>query len=312
MKKVLLFLGLLLVILTALRWLAPHWLVQGGLAGGRLFAGLTPQMADVDGLQMRYLEGGDGPTVVLVHGFGGDAENWLLLARHLTADYRVLAPDLPGFGASAAPADGHYDVIRQADRLAAFVALLAPGEQVHLVGNSMGGQIVTVMSARHPRQVASLALLDPLGVESEPGIEPSAVMRALNGGRNLLLPEDRADFDEFADLLFFRRPPTPGFLIDHYAEQWLVRRDRLAAVFDDISTDYVPLVPLLAQIDVPALVVWGADDQLLPAAGANLLVAGLARGEKVIIAECGHLPMVEKPRETAQAYRAFLARAAAP
>lgn len=312
MKKLLIILALIVVLLGAIRWLAPHWLAEAALGAGRLVAGLEVGHAEVEGLRLRYLSGGSGPTVVLVHGFGGDAENWLLLAPHLTGDYRLLVPDLPGFGESDAPADDSFEVSRQAERLAALLDLLAPDERVHLAGNSMGGQIAAIVAARYPEKIASLALLDPLGVENEPGIEPSAAMQAYARGRNILLPEDRVEFEEFLDLLFYRRPPAPAFLNDYYAERWLAKRPRLAAVFKDISEQYVPLTSLLDEIAAPVLVVWGAEDQLLPAAGASLLAAGLKRSELVILPACGHLPMVEQPKQTAAAYRSFLARTARP
>ncbi len=308
MKKLLLALTIVVLLLAAIRWLAPDWLARATLGAGRLAAGLSVEHTVVEGLALRYLEGGTGPTVVLVHGFGGDADNWLLLAPLLNNDYRVLVPDLPGFGASEAPADDSYEVDRQADRLAALLAQLAPGEPVHLAGNSMGGQIVAVMAARHPDQVASLALLDPLGIENEPGIEPSPVMRALAEGRNLLLPEDRRGFEQFLDVLFYRKPPAPGYLNDYYARRWVEQRPRLEAVFEDISERYVPLAPLLGAIKAPVLILWGAEDQLLPAAGAQVLAAGLKSADTVVLPACGHLPMVEMPRETAAAYRSFLER----
>lgn len=310
MKKILILLALIAVVLGAIRWLAPNWLAEKTLGAGRLAAGLAVDYIEVDGLRLRYLEGGDGPTVVLVHGFGGDAENWLLLAPRLTGDYRVVAPDLPGFGASDPPADSSFEADRQADRLAALLTRLAPGERVHLVGNSMGGQIVAIVAARYPEKVASLALFNPLGIENEPGIGPSRAMQAYSEGRNLLLPADREGFEAFVDLLFYRRPPTPGFINDYYAGRWLAQRPRLVSVFEDISERYVPLKPLLGDIRAPVLVLWGEDDQVLPAAGAEHLAAGLERSDTIIFPACGHLPMVEKPGETAAAYRAFLARAA--
>lgn len=312
MKKLLIALTAIALLLAAIRWLAPDWLARATLGAGRLAAGMSVRFAEAEGLNLRYLEGGSGATVVLVHGFGGDAENWLLLAPLLKKDFRVLVPDLPGFGGSEAPADDSYEVDRQADRLASLLRQLAPGEAVHVAGNSMGGQIAAVLAARHPEQVASLALLDPLGVENEPGVYPSPVMRAFADGRNLLLPEDRRGFEAFLEVLFYRQPPAPGYLNDYYARRWVEQRPRLVSVFEDISERYVPLTSLLGDIKVPTLILWGAEDQVLPAAGARVLAAGLRQSETVLLPACGHLPMVEKPRETAAAYRSFLQRVSPP
>lgn len=307
MKQAILVLILLAAALFAAVWLAPGSVVRATLGGARLVAGLESHQVQVDGMPLHFFQGGRGPVVVLVHGFGGDADNWLRFAPYLTRDYRVLIPDLPGFGESPAPPDGTYDVSSQARRLAAFIRTQT-SDTVHLAGNSMGGQIVAVLAAQHPEMVTSLALLNPAGVEGEPGTSESIAMQRLAEGRNILLPRDRDDFQEMLELMFHRRPAVPGFFVNYYADRWSANRERLATVFAQITEGYVPLLPLLGKISTPVLVIWGAQDQVLPASGANIL-AGVGNGIQVaIIPECGHLPMIEKPAATAAIYRPFLGR----
>ena len=83
--------------------------------------GVRQNNITVDGLNIEYLEGGKGETLVLLHGFGADKDNWTRTARYLTPHYRIIAPDLPGFGESSSPNDIEYTVSAQVERLKAFV-----------------------------------------------------------------------------------------------------------------------------------------------------------------------------------------------
>lgn len=305
MNQIWLTIALLAVLLTVLHLLAPSAIARAYLGVARLGAGMASKEVEVDNQVFHYLEGGSGPTIVLVHGFGADADNWLLMARSLRPRFRLIAPDLPGFGDSPAPADDDYSVTSQAGRLADLIAALTT-DKVHLVGNSMGGQIVALLAARRPDLVHSIALLDPLGVESEEGVQGSLTMLRLAEGRNMLLPGDEVAFAEMMKLMFYSEPWMPGVLKRYYRQRWLQARGRLTKVFADITTRYVPLRPLLQDIGAPALILWGADDNILPASGAAILEAGLRQSEIVIIPQCGHLPMLEKPRVTAAHYLRFL------
>lgn len=303
--KTALLVMLVLATLAGIYLLSRDILARVVIRAARRLAGLKSRQVLIADQSMHYLEGGAGETLVLVHGFGADADNWLLIAGSLRARYRVVAPDLPGFGNSPAPVDGAFDVESQAAKLSAFIDSLGVS-RVHLAGNSMGGQIVTVLAVRRPDRVASLALLDPLGVEQEPGVEPSITMQRLSAGGNVLLPADRTAFAQMLGLMFYRRPWAPAVLNRHYEKRWLGQRDLLGKVFKEITERYVALAPLLPAVRAPTLVLWGAEDHILPAAGAEVLAQGLAHCEVVILDQCGHLPMLEKPRETAQHYLRFL------
>ncbi|NNF52217.1 MAG: alpha/beta fold hydrolase [Gammaproteobacteria bacterium] len=305
MKKLAIGLALLLTLLAVLHWLVPNVVARAYLGAARLFAGVESRHLEVNQQVFHYLDGGTGPTVVLVHGFGGDSDNWLLIARALGKSFRVIAVDLPGFGRSPAPVDGNFNVRRQAHRLGDFIQALTP-ETVHLAGSSMGGQIVAVLAAERPELARSVALLDPLGIEGEAGVTPSITMQRLTAGQNMLLPADNAAFAEMIKLMFYREPWMPGVMMRYYRQGWLESLPQLTKVFADITDEYVPLAPLLPAIDAPVLVIWGADDNILPASGAEVLGAGLRRNEIVIIPQCGHLPMIEKPRTTAEHYLHFL------
>lgn len=296
---------LLLVAIASVYVLAPRPLAQGLIRTGRLVAGLETRHLRIDSLDMSYLEGGEGQALLMIHGFGADKDNWLRIARSFTDHYRVIAPDLPGFGDSSSPKDMRFDVDSQVAHLVKFADALGLGP-MHIVGNSMGGQVAAVLASRRPELVASLALFDPLGIEQEPGVKPSITMRRLENGENVLLPPDRAAFDDMLGLMFYEAPWAPGVVNDYYADIWIDRRELLARIFSDITGRYVALAPLLPTLTAPTLILWGANDEILPVGGARLLAQGIANSELVILPECGHLPMLEKPQATAMHYRAFL------
>lgn len=294
-----------LLVFASLYVIAPDALAKGLIRTGRLVAGLATRSLRMGSLEISYLEGGQGQVLLMLHGFGADKDNWLRIARSFTDRFRVIAPDLPGFGDSSVPGDMRFDVESQVTRLIEFADALGLG-QMHIIGNSMGGQIAAVLAARRPERVVSLALLDPLGVEQESGVDPSITMRKLETGENVLLPGNRQAFDNMLGLMFYEAPWVPGPVTGYYANTWISRTDLLARVFAAITGEYVALAPLLPTLLTPTLIMWGANDEILPAGGARLLAQGIASSRMVVIPECGHLPMLEKPRETAAHYRAFL------
>lgn len=165
MKRFLLGLVLLLAVAAGILYFVPATLLASVRTVERGLAGLSEHSVQVDNLEIAYLEGGSekNPTLLLIHGFGADKDNWLRFARPLTERYHVVALDLPGFGDSSKPQQASYDVGTQAERVANFAAAIGV-RRLHLAGNSMGGHIAALYAARHPEQVLSLALIDNAGV----------------------------------------------------------------------------------------------------------------------------------------------------
>ncbi|MDH3806722.1 MAG: alpha/beta fold hydrolase, partial [Gammaproteobacteria bacterium] len=119
---VLLAIGLLVAVLIAY-FVFPKHLATMLLHGLRGFAGFKARSIDIAGVTWPYLEGGPkfGDVVILLHGFGGDKDNWPLYARFLRRAYRVIIPDLPGFGENAKDPGADYGMDAQAERLHSFV-----------------------------------------------------------------------------------------------------------------------------------------------------------------------------------------------
>lgn len=264
-------------------------------------AGLHTDNIQVDDHNIHYAIGGDGETVLMLHGFGADLYSWPRMARSLTDHYRIVAPDLPGFGQSSQVATDSYDIPHQVERLRQFMDRLGL-KQVHLVGNSMGGWIAADFAARYPERVLTLTLIDTGGITTP---RPSGLMKALDAGKNPLVVRNEADFDHLLGLVFYRMPPLPAPLKRYFAQQAIAHAAFNDKIFNDLKGHYLALEPLLPMLKMPTLVIWGAHDHIIDPTAVRVLQAGLPDAT-VKILNTGHAPMLEAPRETAETFQNFL------
>lgn len=304
MKKLLIGLTLILASIGATLYLSPTALLATVQFTERQLAGLSLKQVQVGEFNLPYYEGGpkDAPTILMIHGFGADKDNWLRFAKPLTSDYHVIALDLPGFGDSSKP-EASYDVGSQTERLAAFSKQLGL-HKLHLIGNSMGGHIAALYAARYPEQVLSVALLDNAGITSPKQSE--MFQRIENGEANPLLVNNAADFSNMLKFLFVNQPPIPEALKRHFAERAIANQPFNQKIFAQLRERYIPLEPQLGKIQAPTLILWGDQDRVLDMSSIAVMQPLLKHPTVVIIKDCGHLPMIERPDETAAHYREFL------
>ena len=158
---VIILLVLLVVLAAWLFWPAPL---------ARLFRSLDRRAGrlhvcrvDVNPINWHVLEGGRGETLVLLHGFNADADHFNRVARHLTGHFRILAPDLPGFGETLSSASNDYRIEAQAETVVEWMDGVGI-QRCYLGGSSMGGFIACAIAARYPDRIRALWLLAPGGV----------------------------------------------------------------------------------------------------------------------------------------------------
>lgn len=270
----------------------------------RRSAGLERRVVEVGSHRIVYLEGGSGPPVVLLHGFGASKDLWNTVAARLTPHFRVIAPDLPGFGESSFLEPERYDAESQAARLHAFLEEIGAGEH-HIGGNSMGGAISVVYAARYPDVTRSLMIGAAPGVRSP---EQSDLDRRLAAGENPLLVRGEDDFHALMELAFSRPPSIPGPLRRAMTAFAVRKQAAYARIFEDlIEAGEGALELLLPRIEAPTLVVWGEDDRLVHPSSVGVYTAGIARSEGVVLENCGHALPRECPDRLAQHYLDFLA-----
>jgi len=306
MKKIAVLLLLVLGCLVGLMTAFPEDTTRIMLTLERQRAGLELHSSIVDGETWHYLEGGspDAPVLLLLHGFGGDKDNWTRFAPTLVEEYRVISPDLPGFGDSARHADWDYSLTAQRGRLERFVAALELSP-LHIAGNSMGGHLAALYTHANPEQVLSLALLNNAGVEAP---ELSELAEALGRGENPLIVRKPEDFDRLLAFASFEPPFVPWPAKGVMADKAVEHADFNSRVFDALIDERnVPLEPLLGDIQQPVLIIWGEYDRLLHVSSVDVMSSLLPRPTVVIMPETGHLPMIERPAATAAHYLDFLA-----
>lgn len=240
-------------------------------------------------------------TILMLHGYSSDKTIWLRFARHFVDDHRVIIPDQAGHGETGFKAGGGYDIPTQAQRLIQLLDACQV-DQVHVIGNSMGGYIAAWLAATYPERVASLALIDPAGLSSP---EPSDLERMLAHDSNPFLIHSGAEFAQFYAMTMASPPWVPGVVLAAVAERYQQRRDELAEIFEDFHGSQ-PIGSRLHDIHAPALLLWGREDRLIHVSSAQVWAKGIAGLRMEIWDGIGHMPMVERPERTAALYRDFL------
>jgi pimeloyl-ACP methyl ester carboxylesterase len=241
-----------------------------------LWEGLAPRsvMTRVAPFQIHSLEFGTGDEpIVLLHGLAGSARWWHRNVPALADRYRVLLPELVGFGRSRAM--GRLPpVSATADLLDAWMGAMRL-DRVHLVGHSMGGQISIHLASRHPDRLHRLVLVDAAGIP-RPLTPRNALRFAMEVG-----PLWRWGDPRFLPTVV-RDALTAG------------PRSVVAAVWHILSDD---VRPLLKKITAPTLVVWGERDNLLPLAHAAEIRDHIPHARLAVLGGAGHNPMVDRPAD---------------
>ncbi len=305
LKRVVLVLVGLLLVLLAMMALFPERTTAIAVDLERSASGLDYKTIVVDGETWHYLDGGpqDAEVLLMVHGFGGDKDNWTRFAGSLTETYRVIALDLPGFGDSQWHSDWDYSLFPQRDRLAGLVQALGL-ERIHIMGNSMGGHLAALYAYEYSDAVISLALVTNAGVI--PPVE-SDFMRALTNGENPIVPRTVEDFDRLLDYAthkdLFIPWPVKGVMAQRAANRAEENQSIFAAFVADTSAD---LEPLLDDVDIPVLIIWGEYDRILDVSAVDKMRPLMPQAKVVIMKDTGHLPMLERPAATAAHYLDFL------
>ncbi len=271
-------------------------LLVSSLASAQTQPSLPPEKAAVVyGQNIRYIEAGQGPAVILLHGLGSIKEIWSANIGALSAKYHVYAPDQIGFGHSDKPLL-EYKIVTFVDFLQAFMQSQNISKAT-LVGNSLGGWIAIDFAAQHPEMVDKLVLVDSAGL-------PWGKALAVD-----LNPASLADMRTLLDSIFYdKKMVTEQFVLQAFTnhvrnnDAYTIQRT-LAGFAQNQFED-----GKLASIHAPTLVVWGREDELISVSSGAKLRDGIPQAKLVVIEQCGHIPQLEKPAEFNQALIDFLVK----
>ena len=256
------------------------------------------------GDKMVYAENGNvaGEPLLLIHGFGGNKDNFTRIARQLEG-YHLIIPDLLGFGASSKPMSADYRSEAQAMRLHELLQAKGLAANIHVGGNSMGGAISVAYAALYPKEVKSLWLVDSAGFWSA-GIHEALAGATLEN--NPLLVNNNEDFYKMYDFVMYKPPYLPKSVKAVFAQERIANKELHAKILEQIITDNVEeRAKVIAQYKIPTLVVWGEKDQIIKPETVKLIKEIIPQSEVIMMPEVGHVPMVEALEKTADDYKAF-------
>lgn len=253
---------------------------------------------EVGGNRARLLDsGGGGSALLLVHGLGASAERWAPVVPLLSGRFRLVAPDLVGFGRSDKP---------HADYTPGFLAGFAAGlldelgiGRAHVAGSSMGGQVAAELAASRPEMVDRLVLVSPSGMmgRSTPALD-SYVMAAL-------YPSEEAAAEAFRAMS--GTGEADGGLARAFAERMRLPNAKMAFMSALLGIrDAGDIAGRLAAVAAPTLVVWGALDPVIPAAHAGDFASAIPDCRVHVMPGSGHTPFADSPAEFAAAVGPFL------
>jgi 2-hydroxy-6-oxo-octa-2,4-dienoate hydrolase len=264
---------------------------------------------DVRGVGTNYLEAGEGPPLLLVHGSGPGVTayaNWRLNIGDLARHFRVLAPDMAGFGFSGKPTAAGYSMARWVDQLVGFLDALGI-ERASLVGNSFGGGLGIRMAVEHPERLDRLVLMGSMGVSFpitegldqvwgyQPGFENMRkILDYFAYSRDLVS-------DELAEVRY-RAALAPG-VQEAFSAMFPAPRQRWVEAMSTPEDQ-------IRAIGHETLIVHGRDDQVIPVSNAYRLLGLIERAELHVFGRCGHWSQIEWAAEFNALLIRFLTRKA--
>jgi pimeloyl-ACP methyl ester carboxylesterase len=282
----------------------PEQAMSKAMAAMRLIGGMRLHHIMAGGIEWPFLAGGRGEAVVLLHGYGADKDRFGSLVPFLRRRYRVVIPDLPGFGDHQAHEDLDYGITSQILRLDQFVQSLGL-TRFHLLGISLGGYAAALYAARFPHKILSLALMDPAG-HSAP--EPSDALRFFEQtGQNIFLYTSPQEVEILTDFLVHRPFVLPARIKRYWAWCGRSRLEWRQKLFNDLIDGGLSLLDdWAAKIASPTLLFWGAEDRICHVSSVQALLELIPDCRAYVIRACGHMPLFEYPEVCRDLYGKFL------
>ncbi|MCP5496081.1 MAG: alpha/beta hydrolase [Leptospiraceae bacterium] len=252
-----------------------------------------------------YLDGKDRKksqeVILMIHGFGASKETFVPLASEMREDYRAIIPDVPGHGESVQSKNLTYSIQNQIEWLDEFIKKLKIMDKFHIMGNSMGGAISIRYTYLYPEKIKSLTLIDSAGAV----VTKSEFYYLLVSGKNSLIVNNSQDFERLLDFSMEKKPYIPGPILEVLSEQKMARKDLDAKIFQDMLAD-VDQMPILPEIKIPTLILWGKKDRVIHVDSAEYFHQKIEGSKKIIFENIGHVPMLEVPKETSEVCTKFL------
>lgn len=266
----------------------------------------------VQGYRLHYLEAGHGPTVLLIHGFGGSAEGWRKTGEVLAgAGYHALAFDCLGFGKSDKPGDAPYSLEMFAQHFAEALGLLGI-DQATIIGHSMGGKYALATALLYPSLVSGLVLVnsdgfaEPAAMSSVGKLPPvCATVLWLSGQPMIVRGMLSAAFHQPESFITEE-------LFTHARDAFLGPENRRALTalsqrYDQVDLQLSGMRARLSELRVPTLLAWAEDDRIFPLRYGHIAAGEIPNAHLVVFPRCGHYLQIEAARRFYGLLLGFLA-----
>ncbi len=268
------------------------------------------QFVSSQGMQVHLRDEGprtDPQPIVLLHGTSASLHTWDGWADALKGQRRVIRMDLPGFGLTGPMPDGDYRLTRYVGFVIALLDQLGV-QQAVLAGNSFGGNLAWKIAVDHPQRVSKLVLVDAAGYPFDPASMPIgfkiAQIPALRPMMEHTLP--RSMIESSVRNVYGDPSKVTSELVDRYHELTLRAGNRSALVERFRQSPSGEFTAQIRQVRQPTLILWGAQDRLIPPDNALRFQRDIAGSRLVMFDALGHVPHEEDPEQTVAAVQAFL------
>lgn len=302
-KTIIIVITVIIALFMGIYFFLPGAVISAGNQVARCRAGLELKKVTVGDYSWKYLEGGKGNTVLMLHGFGMFKDFWGDLPASLTKNYHVIVPDLPGFGENSRILSDNYSISSQVRRVKEFAEKIGL-KNFTLIGFSMGGGIAAYYAGEYPDMVKKLILIDALGIDT-PVVSDFEAM--VFKGEKPLIYKDVEQYNKVLSLGFFTPPEIPMHFKKYIALKGAENYSFHGKIFDELKVEGNVMEKRLAKIKAKTLILWGEKDRVLDVSIADAFRKGIKDSEVVIIPGAGHMVYLEKPDGSIKAVIDFLA-----
>jgi pimeloyl-ACP methyl ester carboxylesterase len=279
---------------------------------------LPGRLVEIAGAETYVVEAGEGPGVVLLHGFGDTADSWRRVFPRLLGERRVIALDIPPFGRSGSPSLNGTAPTEWYARLLEALGDELGLERFTVVGHSLGGAIALAFALERPHAVDRLGLIAPAGLgQGAPWWWHAVAGRPINWAAFLRLPNPvagqaiKAGVRNFLDGSLMYDARGMEDVIDYFVALHGGRREleQLLAIGRSLIPGYDgTLVQRAGELECPVTVIWGREDKLAPVEHAEAFAAVVPHAEVEVLERCGHYPQIELPTRVSDLLEELLAR----
>ncbi len=242
----------------------------------------------IDGHKIRYLESGNSKrTLVLLHGLGASAERWDPVLPLFADEFRVIVPDLIGFGYSDKPLVDYTP-----EFFSEFLKNFLDASKIkrpNIIGSSLGGQISAEFAVSHPQEIEKLILVSPSGImkQSTPALD-AYIMAAL-------YPNEQSAKNAFELMEGSGMQANPG-IVTGFIERMRLPNAKLAFMSTLLGIKNSELIASKLQtISTPTMIIWGSNDNVIPIHHADSFVSTIQDCRFFRMDGCGHTPYVQDP-----------------